>query len=89
MLDHAVPGASLSDFDNIAAGMQIYLILGLLFLTGLVLFVSGRLKSSQIAMSREIRELNNTLTMHQEELRKMNAERIPPVAPGKDEESAG
>ncbi len=89
MLDYAVPGANLSDFDNIAASVQVYLIVGLLFLTGLVLFVSGRLKSSQIAMSHEIRRLNDTLTRHQEELRMMHAERIPPVAPVKDEESAG
>ena len=89
MLDSAVTGANLSDFDDITDGMQVYLIVGLLFLTGLVLFVSGRLKSSQNAMSHEIRQLNNTLITHQEELRKIHAERIPPVAPVKDEESAG
>jgi hypothetical protein len=81
MLDYAVPVANLSDVDNIAAGMQTYLIVGLLFLTGLVLFVSGRLKSSQIAMSDEISQLSKTLTKHQEELRKMQEERIPPQAP--------
>ena len=88
-LDYAVSVDNLSDFDNIAAGMPIDLIVGLLFFTGVILFVGGRLKSSQIAMSHEIRQLNDTLTKQQEELRKMHAERIPPVTPVEDEESTG
>ena len=87
MLDHAVPGANLSNFDNIAVGMPMYLIVGLLFFTGVILFVGGRLKSSQIATIHEIRKLNKTLTKHQDESRKIHAERIPPVTPVEDEES--
>ena len=88
-LDHAVSGANLSDFANIAGGMPIYLIVGLLFFAGVILFVGGRLKSSQIAMIHEIRILNITLTKHQEDSRKMRAERIPPVTPVEDDESTG